>query len=457
MDNKFYDKRDFELQRKEMYNKSMMEELKGLKFLPETPYEILQQSILSTEQRYGANHAMEALKLYIETGKTIKFTRQNHARENMEKYSSIFTAEFVIDFLNYVSNLAMQKMKINTQESLKYETSKANFNQKALDKEEKINERTKHDGIYVVSDLHGEMTALHSVLEQIKLGKKVIILGDATDRGDYGIEILQKIMQVQSQIGHRIEYIPGNHDEFLYEALYKAMKSYEQTGDIRFLQNYGISSCDEYLSDAISKKNGLTSTYKKLKDMLLTNPQEVYKIGKWLEKQPLLRIEYDNNKKIALGHASFDMDLYKRNYNLKNYMEDKTKNSIMAEKARLCLWYRDTSNNDVQSAKKNLVLPSWQEAIDIVVGHTPYKTETILYGKNGERQALCVDIAEHGDKKQYWMAKYDSRRGDVSITFFSKDFPELSDQRLKDEALKWIKDKISSKKQTRNNSRRKYK
>ena len=45
----------------------------------------------------------------------------------------------------------------------------------------------------------------------------VIILGDAMDRGSYGVEMLLQIKEL-SDVG-RVRYVPGNHDEFAYDFL----------------------------------------------------------------------------------------------------------------------------------------------------------------------------------------------------------------------------------------------
>ena len=52
--------------------------------------------------------------------------------------------------------------------------------------------------IYVMSDIHGNLKAFHSVLEQIQLTENdtLYILGDVIDQHPYGIELLQEIMKM---------------------------------------------------------------------------------------------------------------------------------------------------------------------------------------------------------------------------------------------------------------------
>ena len=445
MNNAFYNEKNIQAQRQKIYNQAIMNVIKEMKLSPETPYVVLQQALLSTSKAHDANQAINAAALYIKTGRLDAFTGKEQARFNMNNYKSVLTPEVTKKFIDYAVNLATQKMNAVSQGS-KYSRSAVPNNRQKITQESRSNSNqygnTSHNGIYVVSDFHGEEKALNKAIEKINLGKKVIVLGDATDRGNNGLEIIKDIINMQ-KMGAKIEYMPGNHDEFLYDALYDGMRKYESTGDIRYLQNYGIKACENHFKNQISQQNGLVPTFQKLREMLQKDPQEVYNLGRWLEEQPLLRMEYDNGKRIALGHASFDMDLYKRGYNLRNYFEDREKSNVLSEKARLCLWYRDDLPEDTQSAKNCLVLPNENEATNIVVGHTPYAGNVRLCGKNGERTALCVDGADHRSTDQKWMLNYDSRRDNVDVTvFYPNGFPEPKDQALKGEAREWIRKRI---------------
>lgn len=297
-------------------------------------------------------------------------------------------------------------------------------------------------GIYVVSDLHGDWNSLKNVLKKLKSGKKVIILGDAIDRGQYGIQILQNIQFQQSKHRNVIEYLPGNHDDFLYSILYKGIIAYEGTGDISIFKTIVINGCNNYLANPVAKSNGMLSTYISLKKLLQDYPLYVYNLGVWLGSQPLLRIEKANGKKIALGHAAFDMDIYNSNYTLRDYYDNKINNPYMSEKARLCLWYRDTSRENVRDAINYLKLPSKSEATDMVVGHTPYAGYVSIYGTNGTRTAFCVDCAEHSETSPQWMGYYDPRYDQPRIVFKVSDFPGPVDPSFKQAAMNYIAYKI---------------
>ena len=64
-------------------------------------------------------------------------------------------------------------------------------------------------GIYVMSDIHGELDLFHAMLEQIRFSESdtLYILGDVIDRGPDGIALLQEIMDKPNMI-----MILGSHE-----------------------------------------------------------------------------------------------------------------------------------------------------------------------------------------------------------------------------------------------------
>lgn len=79
---------------------------------------------------------------------------------------------------------------------------------------------------YVCSDIHGMKGSYEEALNELNPDDILYILGDATDRGDEGIEILLDIMSRAENIGKkpRVEYIIGNHDLLLIENMETIMK-----------------------------------------------------------------------------------------------------------------------------------------------------------------------------------------------------------------------------------------
>ena len=107
-------------------------------------------------------------------------------------------------------------------------------------------------------------------------------------------------MALQQKCPSLIEYVPGNHDLFLYQSLYEGMRNYEKSKNISDLRSAVNLACDNRMNNELDKRNGLIPTYEALQRLVISNPKEVYRLGKWLERQPLLRIEKDNGEKLIL-------------------------------------------------------------------------------------------------------------------------------------------------------------
>lgn len=83
---------------------------------------------------------------------------------------------------------------------------------------------------YCFTDVHGDLNLLTQILNYCKVDDKIYFLGDAADRGSYGIECMLKLLN-----DPRVIYIKGNHEMFLEKFL-----SPEGThDDIIFWMNQG--------------------------------------------------------------------------------------------------------------------------------------------------------------------------------------------------------------------------
>lgn len=71
---------------------------------------------------------------------------------------------------------------------------------------------------YVLSDIHGRRKCFDSVMEQIQLSPKddLYVLGDVIDRHAYGIELLQRIMDMPNA-----HMLLGNHEYMMMASLRK--------------------------------------------------------------------------------------------------------------------------------------------------------------------------------------------------------------------------------------------
>lgn len=256
------------------------------------------------------------------------------------------------------------------------------------------NQNNNSQTLYIVSDFHGVAKALSNIEKKLKKGNKIIILGDAIDRGKNGLAILYRI-QLLTSSNSNIIYIPGNHDQMFFALFYDTLIKCQSPNiedkinfitDIQQAINIIIQNNYEAL-----KCNGQVVTLKSVISSLdPANPETLdhfINLLNWLGNQPLLRIVEEDGKKFALGHAGFDITLYQKyqgRFSLKDFATCTDEDYL---KADACLWYRDykTKYHNI------LELPSPEQASEIVVGHTPGKKMQKIIGKNMTRIAICVD------------------------------------------------------------------
>lgn len=285
----------------------------------------------------------------------------------------------------------------------------------------KFNEQSKHcKPLCIVSDFHGVYEAMDFVRDKINRdNERVAILGDCMDRGTQGMRILSEIKAMEES-GKDIMYLPGNHDDMLYLRYKNVIDNYRQFKNVNMANDdmledfgeviYNIARSSKY--EPCAKSNGQIRTFEEIEKMCKTidGTKEFLELMLWLEKQPILRIEVDcNGRKIAMGHAAFDMDVYnkKETYNLKDKAEDdKVYENLRTNapdsqeysdirtkisKIYTCLWYRNPNENGNYNFNNVVKLPDMSEADIIVVGHSPRQMEVEIIGENITRTAVDVD------------------------------------------------------------------
>lgn len=67
--------------------------------------------------------------------------------------------------------------------------------------------------VYAASDFHGNKVAF-KLLDYLQPDDKLYFLGDAVDRGPYGIELIHKLL-----VDPRVIYLEGNHEELMLNAI----------------------------------------------------------------------------------------------------------------------------------------------------------------------------------------------------------------------------------------------
>jgi len=146
-------------------------------------------------------------------------------------------------FLGRLEKVADGKYKGNTQYLMpnSKETALQYFDrvyekiEEALENKEKVNQKN-----YVCSDIHGMYGSYIEAINQLKKQDHLWILGDAADRGENGIQIIQDIMKRTGENGEKPEvtYILGNHD-YLFISVMEIMKNYNLTNkDLKDVLEY---------------------------------------------------------------------------------------------------------------------------------------------------------------------------------------------------------------------------
>lgn len=274
--------------------------------------------------------------------------------------------------------------------------------------------------ICIVSDFHGIYEAMNLVRKKIREEhEKVAILGDCMDRGNEGMKIMSEIKSMEEN-DEDIIYIPGNHDDLLYLNFKIVIDEYRRLKDEDRINDEDLKDLGKVIFNIIyriqnelyAKANGLVPTMQEIGCMCATleGVKDFLDLMLWLENQPLLRIELDcDGKKIAMGHAAFDMDLYNQEElftlrtkaqdeeiygNLKNHASDSQdffESKKKVAKAFTCLWYRNPNDMKDIDFDRTVRLPRVSEADIIVVGHSPQQMEVEIIGENITRKAIDVD------------------------------------------------------------------
>lgn len=232
------------------------------------------------------------------------------------------------------------------------------------------------DSFIAISDFHGVSWPISKICNYyLNEYDKIYILGDAMDRGSDGIFNLLNIKSLQEMYPNRVFYLPGNHDQFLY--------------------NYAVSGSE--IARLNMERNGGNDTLVAL-EYLKRNNQVYGELVNWLGRQPLQRTHEFNGKKYAFSHAFFEYKLYKDNpsFALKDIPSNQRIGSLSV------LWYR--AQDGVYDPRS--VPPAEYEE---VIGHTPtFCREGVnldLKNANGERVKVhCVD---DGTFKNGTMLKFD--------------------------------------------------
>lgn len=80
-------------------------------------------------------------------------------------------------------------------------------------------DREEFDSIYVLGDLHGDLDSFKSFLDKSKENELVVTLGDYTDRGESGVEVIELLKQAREE--RNLIPLKGNHESYTEEGMPK--------------------------------------------------------------------------------------------------------------------------------------------------------------------------------------------------------------------------------------------
>lgn len=72
--------------------------------------------------------------------------------------------------------------------------------------------------LFVVGDIHGEQDSLEEILDFIFSGfdrsrDHILFLGDYVDRGNEGLEVIERLFELKLSLGKRLVLLRGNHED----------------------------------------------------------------------------------------------------------------------------------------------------------------------------------------------------------------------------------------------------
>lgn len=108
---------------------------------------------------------------------------------------------------------------------------------------------------YVMSDIHGQYKAYIRMLKQIGFNNfnskdKLIIAGDAIDRGPGGIAILNHVLDNQD----KITMLMGNHELMMLDALNRGINS---DAEYLWYSNGGLATHEVYTTQSVERQHKL--------------------------------------------------------------------------------------------------------------------------------------------------------------------------------------------------------
>jgi serine/threonine protein phosphatase 1 len=104
--------------------------------------------------------------------------------------------------------------------------------------------------LYAIGDVHGRVDALDALLDAVRTDMAsaehavLILLGDYVDRGPASRQVLDRLIEVQSDLRLESRFIRGNHDETMLRFVTEASvgPTWCGFGGVETLQSYGVTA-----------------------------------------------------------------------------------------------------------------------------------------------------------------------------------------------------------------------
>lgn len=356
----------------------------------------------ATKTKLSYNEALTASKYAIDSGheenektKEILNNTDIKKNDNAEKYLKKQTwfdklRSKISNFLNkniQNKNITKEREKVNRNKHNEFvlDLNKDNFKSQQPFKDE----------VLVISDLHGNLNKWQMVKNTLNDNpkRKLIIEGDAMDRGQFGVEILMQIKELCDQ--GRAEYLPGNHDVFAYNYLATKGSMFEDTITSKNAKENWTVNGGKITLAKFEDDNYRNIMETELKSGRINKGISKDSLIEWLGNCPIQKKIQENGKSYALSHAMFDEELYEKypNFNLRKALEmeleGKKEDKEILDKFNNCMWYRENDN------KTHWSDISWPKGSIVVVGHTRQTEANLKYlGDDPSKPMIYLDCGK---------------------------------------------------------------
>ncbi len=156
--------------------------------------------------------------------------------------------------------------------------------------------------LYVIGDIHGEITLLEHILEEIDAdiaqhhitAPHLVFVGDYVDRGEHSADVLLRLFELQRELGPHAVMLMGNHErmmlDFLEDPITKGAR-WLRYGGLQTLASFGIGGITE-----TARAAGLCNAADALQTAIYKAHPDLFS---WLTELPLSW----QNGNVAVTHA----------------------------------------------------------------------------------------------------------------------------------------------------------